>query len=170
LIPVEACLIRGALAEQKLQNALDGVLIGLSAEALGAMAATLETTLAYCKDRQQFGQPIIKFQVLQHKLADMFILCEEVRSLLYAAAAKYSEGDRDAHILVAALKNRAADSGRLLAEQAVQLHGGIGFTEDLHLAQYYKRLVCDAVLYGDADHHLAEYLSSKRRATSTARV
>ena len=161
-VPEEACLIKGPAAEQLLQDALDAVLIGLASEALGAMAATLETTVAYCKDRQQFGQPISKFQALQHKLVDMFILCEGVRSLLYAAAAEYSQGDADAHILVAALNNRVADSGRLLAEQAVQLHGGIGFTEDLHLAQYYKRLVCNAALYGDADHHLAEYLSLKR--------
>ncbi len=167
-VPREACLAKGPAAGQLLQGALDAVLIGLASEALGAMVATLETTVAYCKDRQQFGQPISKFQALQHKLADMFMLCEGVRSLLYAAAVGYSQGDANAHMLVAALKNRVAESGRLLAEQAVQLHGGMGFTEDLHLAQYYKRLVCSAALYGDADHHLAEYLSSKRRASIAA--
>ena len=169
LLPKEACLIRGLAAEQLLQEGLDAVLIGLASEALGAMCITLEATVAYCKERQQFGQPISKFQALQHKLADMFIACEGVRSLLYAAATAHSQGEEGTHMLVAALKNRVAEAGRLLAEQAVQLHGGMGFTEELHLSQYYKRLICNAALYGDADHYLSEYVSFKRRPTSAVR-
>ncbi|NQY02860.1 MAG: acyl-CoA dehydrogenase family protein [Halieaceae bacterium] len=169
LLPEEFCMIRGLAAEQLLKGALNAVLIGLASEALGAMGATLESTVAYCKERKQFGQPISKFQVLQHRMADMFIACEGVRSLLYAAAASYSQGEEDTHTLVAALKNRVAETGRLVAEQAVQLHGGMGFTEDLHLSQYYKRLICNAVLYGDADHYLSEYVSLKRRPTAAVR-
>jgi len=168
LLPKDACLVRGLAAEQLLQEGLDAVLIGLASEALGAMGATLESTVAYCKERQQFGQPISKFQALQHKLADMFIACEGVRSLLYAAAAAHSQGEESTHMLVAALKNRVAEAGRLVAEQAVQLHGGMGFTEELHMSQYYKRLICNAALYGDAGHHLAEYVSLKRQPTSAA--
>ena len=92
VLPTEACLIQGQAAKDLLSNALDSQLIGLSAEALGCMEAALDMTVAYCKDRQQFGQAIGKFQAIQHKLADMFILCQGVRSLLYAAAIMHSTG------------------------------------------------------------------------------
>lgn len=165
-VPAEDCLASGPAAAVILHSALDTMLIGLSAEALGAMEAALEMTVDYCKQRQQFGKAIGKFQAIQHKLADMFILCQGVRSLLYAAASKQTENSPDAHTLVAALKARVADSGRQLAEQAVQLHGGIGFTEELRLSRYYKRLVCIATLYGDSNHYLREYLAAKRRTSA----
>lgn len=150
-------LLRGEQVDVILKEAVSTVLVGYCAEALGAMELVLQMTMDYCQQRQQFNQPISRFQVIQHRLADMYIDCEAVRSLLYAAAIKTSEQADDAYQSVAALKFSVAEKGRKIAEEAVQLHGAIGFTEELALNHYYKRLVSISVLFGDADFYLKEF-------------
>ena len=143
-----------------LERTLDAALIALCAEGLGAMETALAMTVEYCKQRKQFGVHIGSFQALQHKLVDMFIQCEGVRSLLYAAAIKHAEADSGAQALTAALKYKVSRDGRSLSEQAVQLHGAIGFTEELALSRYYKRLLCIASTCGDADNQLQTYINT----------
>ena len=96
-------------------------------------------------------------------MADTSVARDQLRTIV-----ERIERLEEAKKAISAFKVQVGKSGRFVAQGAVQLHGGMGFTEDLHLAQYYKRLVCCAALYGDADHHLAEYLSSKRRASIAA--
>ena len=130
----------------------------LSAEALGLMEHLLELTVEYCNQRRQFDKPIGKFQVIQHRLADLYIHCESIRSLLYAALANYSESSEDTKASIAALKFKVGELGRLAGEVSVQLHGAIGFTEEYSAGRYYKRLMVIDALNGNADYQLQAYL------------
>ena len=159
ILPKDSLLASGGDVPGLLERALDSALIALCAEGLGAMETVLAMTVEYCKQRKQFGVHIGSFQALQHKLVDMFIQCEGVRSLLYAAAIKHAEGDPGARNLTAALKYKVSKDGRSLSEQAVQLHGAIGFTEELALSRYYKRLLCIGSTCGDADNQLQTYIN-----------
>lgn len=153
-VPSDNILLTGLEAEEALQRALDTAIVSLCAEGLGAMEAALAQTISYCRDRSQFGQSVSKFQAIQHRLVDMYVLCEGARSLLFAAAIKLKAKSPDASLAASALKYRLSESGRKLGEEAVQLHGGMGFTNELPLSRLYKRLVSIAATWGDADYHL----------------
>ena len=139
-------------------TAMNGVIVALGAESLGAMQVLLEATVEYCKTREQFGQPIGKFQALQHRMADMYLKLEETRSLLYNAAILLEEGDARAPAACAALKVKLAEAGRFISYEAVQLHGGIGMTDELIVGHLFKRLLLLAKLYGDDDYYLERYI------------
>lgn len=140
-----------------LEAAIDGAIVALGGEALGAMQALLGATVEYTKTREQFGQPIAKFQALQHRMADMYLKVEETRSLLFNAAIQLDEGSADAAAACAALKVKVAEAGRYVAQEAVQLHGGIGMTDELSVGHHYKRLMVLAKLYGDEGYYLQKY-------------
>lgn len=161
----DALLCRGDLAETLIADHVQVASLLLSAEALGLMERLLELTAEYCNQRRQFDKPIGKFQVIQHRLADLYIHCESIRSLLYAALANYSESSQDTKASIAALKFKVGELGRLAGEVSVQLHGAIGFTEEYLVGRYYKRLMVIDALYGNTDHQLQAYL----RAESTFR-
>ena len=130
----------------------------LCAEAVGIMKATLATTVEYTRSRKQFGQPIAKFQVLQHRMADMFIQGEQATSMSYLAAIKCIDADMDERRrALAAAKVVIGQSGRFIAQQAVQLHGGMGMTDEMLVSHYFKRLTAIDLTWGDADHHLARF-------------
>lgn len=135
----------------------------LCAEALGAMEAIFEATLEYLKTRQQFGAPIGKFQALQHRMADMYIHLEQARSMALMAAVKLASNDAEgAHArrrAVSAAKYRINLAARFVGQQAVQLHGGMGVTDELPAAHYFKRLATIELTLGDADHHLARFIA-----------
>lgn len=137
---------------------LDRVIVAMGAEALGAMQVLLDTTVEYCKTREQFGQPIGKFQALQHRLADMYLKQEEMRSLLFNAAIALDEDSADAPAACAALKVKLGEAGRFIAHESVQLHGGIGMSDELIIGHLLKRLLLLSKLYGDEDHHLRRYI------------
>jgi len=139
-------------------KALDHAIIAIGAESLGAMQVLLEATVEYSKTREQFGQPIGKFQALQHRMADMYLKLEETRSLLYNAAILLEEGDSAAPAACAGLKVKLAEAGRFIAHEAVQLHGGIGMTDELIIGHLLKRLLLLAKLYGDEDYYLERYI------------
>lgn len=101
--------------------------------------------------------------MIQHRLVDIYIACESVRSLLYAAAIKNTEGSPDTLQSVAALKVKVGELGRSVAEDSVQLHGAIGFTDDCVVGMYYKRLIAIDTLFGNADIHLQTYIDSMVR-------
>jgi alkylation response protein AidB-like acyl-CoA dehydrogenase len=132
----------------------------LCAEALGAMEAIFEATLEYLKTRQQFGAPIGKFQALQHRMADMYIHLEQARSMALLAAVKLGSGDAsERRRAVSAAKYRINQAARFVGQQAVQLHGGMGVTDELPAAHYFKRLATIELTLGDSDHHLARFIA-----------
>lgn len=130
----------------------------LCAEALGALDAINRATLDYTKTRTQFGVPIARFQVLQHRMAEMLIHAEQARSLTYLAAATYVKGDPEARRRTAsAAKVRVGQAARFVGQQAVQLHGGMGVTDEVMAAHLFKRLAIIDTMLGDVDHHLARF-------------
>jgi len=132
----------------------------LCAEALGAMEALFDATLDYLKTRQQFGVPIGKFQALQHRMADMYIHLEQARSMAMLAAVKLDGVDAaERRRVVSAAKYRVGQAARFVGQQAVQLHGGMGVTDELAAAHYFKRLAMIELTLGDRDHHLARFVA-----------
>jgi hypothetical protein len=140
------------------EDVIAQVLVAMGAEAVGAMDALLEQTVEYTKTRQQFGQPIGKFQALQHRMADMYLQCQSLRSLLYYAAITRVEQRDDAMQAASALKVKLGEAGRFVSQEAVQLHGGIGMTDELGISHYFKRLLLLNTLFGDSEYHLRRYL------------
>jgi alkylation response protein AidB-like acyl-CoA dehydrogenase len=139
------------------------ILIGLSAEALGIMATLNTLTVDYTKTRQQFGTPISSFQVLQHRMVDTFMACEQTKSLLYRGLCEsksVAEGETAADALaktVHALKATVARYGKTIGEEAIQLHGGIGMTDELNIGHYVKRLMMINTTFGDGDFHQKKF-------------
>ena len=140
---IEETLARGALA--------------LSAEALGLMEVCKEITLDYLKTRKQFGRPLGAFQALQHRMVDMTLEIEQARSAVMLAAGMFEAGRVERERTVSAAKNLAGRVGRLVAEESIQLHGGIAMTWEYALPHFAKRLVMIDHLLGDEDHHLARF-------------
>lgn len=150
-------------AGQSLERALERACFGLCAEAVGAMDALLQKTLDYTRTREQFGQSLASFQALQHRLADMYMELEQARSIvLMAALALDAGGDRVVEA-VSAAKARVGQAARLVGQEAVQLHGGMGVTDELDVGHYFKRLTAIEALYGNTDEHLARYARRERR-------
>ncbi|CBJ50746.1 acyl-CoA dehydrogenase family protein [Ralstonia solanacearum] len=132
----------------------------LCAEAIGLIDALNAATLEYTKTRQQFGVPIARFQALQHRMVDMFIHAEQARSITYLAAAHFEDGDAEARRrYVSAAKARVGQAAREVGQEAVQLHGGMGVTNELPAAHMFKRLTMINTTLGDVDHHLARFAS-----------
>ncbi len=143
-----------------LEKAIDNAILAIGAEAVGAMEVLYKTTVEYCKTREQFGQPIGKFQVLQHRMVDMFIEHEQSKSLLYMAAMRLDEGyGPAARKAVSALKVQVGKGGKFVGQNAVQLHGGMGMTDELNVGHYFKRLTTIETLFGNVDYHLRKYAS-----------
>ena len=137
---------------------LDGGRISIASLALGIAKGALETATQYAKEREQFGQPIGKFQVLQHRMVDMFIEHEQTKSLAYMAAMRLSEGyNNAASKALSALKVQVGKGGTFVGQNAVQLHGGMGMTNELNIGHYFKRLTAIETLYGNTDFHLRRY-------------
>ncbi|MDB5855871.1 MAG: pimeloyl-CoA dehydrogenase small subunit [Herminiimonas sp.] len=130
----------------------------LCAEAVGAMEALNAATLEYTKTRQQFGVPIGKFQALQHRMAEMFIHLEQARSMATLAAVKMGSTNAEERRRTASgAKARIGQAIKFVGQQAVQLHGGMGVTDELPAAHYFKRLSIIELTLGDTDHHLARF-------------
>lgn len=141
-----------------LELGINNGILAVGAEAVGAMEVLYKTTVEYCKTREQFGQPIGKFQVLQHRMVDMFMEHEQAKSLLYMAALRMSEDDPvEARKAVSALKVQIGKGGRFVGQNAIQLHGGMGMTDELNVGHYFKRLTAIETLFGNVDHHLKKY-------------
>lgn len=132
----------------------------LCAEAIGVMEAIFAATLDYLKTRQQFGVPIGKFQALQHRMAEMYMEMEQARSMATLAAVKVSSSDvEERRRTLSAAKARVGQAARFIGQQAVQLHGGMGVTNELPAAHMFKRLTMIELSLGDTDHHLARFVA-----------
>ena len=140
-----------------LRHAVDLAIVARLAEALGAMEAAYEQTLAYLKTRRQFGQAIGSFQALQHRAVDMAIACEEARSMTWLATLSLDAEPAERARAIAAAKARVGQTSLYVARQAVQLHGGIGFSDELAIGHYLKRLTMIDMAFGNAAHHRSLY-------------
>lgn len=155
-LPPDALLAEGAPAEAALAQALQWGTAALCAHAAGAMERLLEITVDYLKTRKQFGQPLASFQALQHRLAEMLVAKELALSMAYVAVAALTETDTaQRRRMIASAKLEAARAGRQVAQMAVQLHGGMGMTDELEVGDYFKRLTVVDQLLGDTAEQLA---------------
>jgi alkylation response protein AidB-like acyl-CoA dehydrogenase len=141
-----------------LEQASDEAIIGLGAEAIGVMDVLLKSTVAYTKERKQFGVPIASFQVLQHRMVDMYMELEQARSMVYMASMTQESG-RPIARAASALKVQIGKSGRMVSQAAVQNHGGMGMTDELAVSHFFKRMTMIDLTLGNGDYHLDRYLS-----------
>ena len=139
------------------QDAINAGIVALCAEAVGAMDVTHATTVDYLKQRKQFGVPIGKFQVLQHRAVDMLTEIEQARSITIKAAAELD--GPDAARFASMAKNMIGRAARLVAEEAIQMHGGIAMTWEYPVSHYAKRLVMLDAQLGDTDYHLSRIMA-----------
>jgi alkylation response protein AidB-like acyl-CoA dehydrogenase len=143
--------------------ALDIGLAALCAEAVGVMQALVDATVEYVRERQQFGQPIGRFQALQHRIADMLIHLEQARSMSYLAAMRCTDEDvGERRRALSAAKAVIGQAGRFVGQQSVQLHGGMGMTDELKVSHWFKRLTAAQLMFGDSDTHLQRYAALTR--------
>jgi alkylation response protein AidB-like acyl-CoA dehydrogenase len=142
-----------------IEDVADFAIALLCAEAVGAIKSANDATLAYLKTRKQFGVPIGSFQALQHRMVDMVISGEQARSMASLACAKVdSQCDRaERQRIVSAAKIKIADACRHVAQESVQLHGGMGMTDEMKVSHTFRRLTMIAQQFGDADHHLERF-------------
>jgi alkylation response protein AidB-like acyl-CoA dehydrogenase len=132
------------------------------AEAVGAIKYAHDATLDYLKTRRQFGVPIGSFQALQHRMVDILIAFEQARSIACLACVKVETADpAERRRIVSAAKIKIADAARHVSQEAVQLHGGMGMTEELKISHTFRRLTTIAQAFGDADHHLARFAAAR---------
>lgn len=137
-----------------LEAVFDVANAALAAEAVGVMEATLDLTVEYLKTRVQFGVPIGSFQALQHRAVDLLMLLELSRSMAMLAAVSLGRSPEERRRNIAAAKVQTGRAGRIIGQQAVQLHGAIGITAEYKVGHGFKRLTAIDALFGDADHHL----------------
>jgi alkylation response protein AidB-like acyl-CoA dehydrogenase len=141
-----------------LAHGLDHGIAAMCAQAAGAMEKLIEITAEYLRTRRQFGQPLGAFQALQHRMADMLVQKEVALSMAYVAAQALDESDpAQRRRMLSAAKVMVAKAARFVGQQAVQLHGGMGMTDELEVGDYLKRLTMFDPLLGDSDYHLARY-------------
>ncbi|MGI9286092.1 MAG: acyl-CoA dehydrogenase family protein [Pseudomonadales bacterium] len=153
----DALLGEPAAGRALMEDVIAEAIVAMGAEAVGAMDALLEQTVEYTTTREQFGQPIGRFQALQHRMAEMYLQCHSLRSLLYHAAITRAEKRPDSIKAASALKVKLGEAGRFVSQQALQLHGGMGMTDELAVGHYLKRLLLLNILFGDSEHHLKRY-------------
>ncbi len=145
-----------------LELTVDRAIAALCAEAVGIMTALNAATLDYLKTRQQFGVPIGRFQALQHRMVDMLMHTEQARSMALLAAVKVDDDNvTERRRAVSAAKELVGRAGRFVGQQAIQLHGGMGMTDELIVGHYVKRLAAIDTTFGDADHHLDRFVAAE---------
>jgi alkylation response protein AidB-like acyl-CoA dehydrogenase len=162
-VPPASRLGREGAALAAVEAALDIGLAALCADAVGVMQALLDATVEYVHVRQQFGQPIGRFQALQHRIADMLIHLEQARSMSYLAALRCTAEDVcERRRALSAAKAVIGQSSRFIGQQSVQLHGGMGMTDELKVSHWFKRLTAAQLMFGDSDTHLQRYAALTR--------
>ena len=140
-----------------LQSVANDAMLALGAEAVGAMEVLYKDTVDYTQQREQFDHPLSEFQVLQHRMVDMFMEYEQCKSLLYRATMETIQDPEAAQRTIHALMHLIGKSGLFIGENAVQLHGGMGMTEELRIGHYFKRLLAIDATFGNADYHLQKF-------------
>ena len=156
-IDSESILASGDEAEAIFNKMINVSILCISAEAVGAMNASYMKTVQYTKEREQFSQPISNFQVLQHRMVDMFIETELTKSLLIKATLQLDSNDPEAGNTISALKVQVGKAGRLVGQHAVQLHGGMGVSNEMSIGHYLKRFTAIDSMFGNTQHHINKY-------------
>lgn len=142
-----------------IEQVTDEAIAAQCAEACGAMKTAHAMTLDYSKTRKQFGVPIGKFQVLQHRMVDMFTEYEQSVSMTYLATLKLDASERERKLAVSAAKIRVGQAARFIGEEAIQIHGGMGMTDELAIGHYFKRLTIFDSEFGNVDHHMKRHVA-----------
>jgi alkylation response protein AidB-like acyl-CoA dehydrogenase len=162
-VPATARIGEEGSALPPIDAAIDIGIAALCAEAVGVMQAMVDATVNYVQNRQQFGVAIGRFQALQHRIADMLIHLEQARSMSYLAALRCDdENVTERRRAMSASKAVVGQSCRFVAQQAVQLHGGMGMTDELIVSHWFKRLTAAEMMFGDSDTHLLRYAALTR--------
>ena len=139
------------------ERGADEAIAAYCAEATGAMKVLVDTTVEYSKTRKQFGVPIGKFQALQHRMVDMFTSYQQSLSMTLMVTLKLNEDAATRKKAASAAKVQIGRAGRYVGQEAVQIHGGIGMTDELNVGHYFKRVTMIDTLFGNVDHHLKRY-------------
>lgn len=158
-LPASARLGAAGAAYPAIAEAVAAANVALAAEALGAMVTATELTRGYLMTRQQFGRPIGSFQALQHRFSDLLIELEQARSAVINAAGHLADPAPQRDLQIAAARNLIGRAGRLVAEEAIQMHGGIAMTQEYELAHIAKRIVMTDHRFGDTDYHLEQFIA-----------
>jgi alkylation response protein AidB-like acyl-CoA dehydrogenase len=161
-VPTEALLGEAGQALPSIQQARDEGAAAICSEAVGCMRKVLADTVEYCKQRQQFGVPIGSFQVLQHRMVDMHIELEQAVAAVLLAVLHLEDQPAVRARSVSAAKATVGRAARFVGQQAVQLHGGMGMTEELAIGHYFKRLTAMQYEFGSTDHHIGRYAELSR--------
>ena len=149
-----------------LQKAADRAIAALTAEALGVLARLQEDTVEFSKQRQQFGQAISNFQALQHRMVDMYMQVEMLRSACYLATLNLDAEDVERSKAASAAKVTLGQACRFVGQNAVQLHGGMGMTDELAISHYFKRATQMETDFGSVDYHLMRHAALSRKSVA----
>ncbi|WP_094979572.1 acyl-CoA dehydrogenase family protein [Rhodococcus pyridinivorans] len=156
-LPADSLLGEEGSAWPSVSRGIDEATAAVSSEAVGLMRKVLTDTVEYSKQRQQFGQPIGSFQALQHRMVDMYMEVEQAVSAVYLAVLHLDSDDATRARAVSAAKATISRAARFVGQNAVQLHGGMGMTEELAVGHYFKRLTAIEYEFGTAEQHVARY-------------
>jgi alkylation response protein AidB-like acyl-CoA dehydrogenase len=157
-VPADSLLGEEGKGYPLLTKILNRAILALSAEAVGAMEVLYKDTIAYTKQREQFDHALSDFQVLKHRMTEMFVEYSLAKSLTLKATMLESQGSEETQRTIHALKYLIGKTSRFVAQNAVQLHGGMGMTEELRVAHYFKRLTVIDAMFGNTDYHLERFV------------
>ncbi|MGI9220867.1 MAG: acyl-CoA dehydrogenase family protein [Woeseiaceae bacterium] len=155
-VPLDAMLGEAGQGLATMESVIDDAILAVSAEAVGIMQALTDKTVEYCKNRVQFGVPIGSFQALQHRMVDMLTASEQSYSLLLWATMANADGTEEAKRAIHSIKYQIGTAGKLVGQEAIQLHGGMGMSWEFDVGHYFKRLTVIAQILGNADWHLEQ--------------
>ena len=156
-VPADALLGAEGAALPLIERVIDEATVAICAEAGGVMRQMHLQTMDYAKQRKQFGRAIADFQVLQHRMVDMFMEVEQSVSLTLMATLKLDESDAERMKAVSAAKSRVGKACKFVGQSAIQIHGGMGMTDELAVGHYFKRATMIESQFGSIDHHLGRY-------------
>jgi alkylation response protein AidB-like acyl-CoA dehydrogenase len=159
-LPATAVLGEMGAALEALEATIDRAALAVCAEAVGAMQISLAKTVEYSKIRKQFGVSLSTFQALQHRMARMFMEVEQAKSILVMAAMALDQAGGRAPKALSAAKSRIGKAARKVSQESVQIHGGVGVTDELDVGHYFKRLTTIQYLYGSTDYHTRRFAAS----------
>ncbi len=162
LLSADALIGEEGLALPLIEQVADEAIAALCAEALGVASRLLDDTIDYTRQRRQFGQPIAQFQALQHRMVDMYMQLEMARSATYLATMKLAADPIERALAASTAKVTVANACKFIGQNAVQLHGGMGMTDELAVSHYFRRATVIESEFGSADFHLARHVRLSR--------